>query len=326
MKYTFSSNLKQHIEGIIEQKNALGFPYIASERVLKNFDDFCLANFSEEQHLTKEIGQAWAVIRSGEKTSSFQNRIAPIRELAKYMNRLGFDAYFIPYDFTPRRKGRYVPHIFIDAELKQFFSATDRFGENERCRIRHIAVPVLFRLMYCCGLRPHEVRLIKKENIDLASGMLKIPESKGHKDRLVMISKDVLEICRKYYDKTKDEFPSSEYFFPAQLEHGNCYSANWVRKMFKICLATAGMTEFSGNKPRPYDFRHTFATKKMYEWMMEGKDLDAYLPYLSEYLGHTKFSHTAYYIHLVPEIFPHMAEMDFGQYEALIPEVDDSET
>jgi len=57
--------------------------------------------------------------------------------------------------------------------------------------------------------------------------------------------------------------------------------------------------------------------------MKSGKNLEAQLPYLSAYLGHSNFSQTAYYIHLVPEIFPHMAKMNFSTYEALIPEVED---
>ena len=45
------------------------------------------------------------------------------------------------------------------------------------------------------------------------------------------------------------------------------------------------------------------------------------LPYLSAYMGHANFSHTAYYIHLTPEIFLHMSQMDLSRFENLIPEV-----
>jgi hypothetical protein len=55
--------------------------------------------------------------------------------------------------------------------------------------------------------------------------------------------------------------------------------------------------------------------------MKEGKDIEAMLPYLSAYMGHERFSDTAYYIHLVPEIYPHMSQMDFASYEKLLPEV-----
>ena len=55
--------------------------------------------------------------------------------------------------------------------------------------------------------------------------------------------------------------------------------------------------------------------------MKEGRKLDNCLPYLSAYMGHAHFEHTAYYIHLVPEFFPQMSQMDMNRFSSLIPEV-----
>jgi integrase/recombinase XerD len=319
--HAFSSCYKRYLEGLVEQKRALGYPYLESERVLYTFDTFCREQFPNESVLTREIGQAWAVIRVGEKPSSFQNRMAPVRELARYINRLGLEAYVIPYDFGPRYARRYIPHIFTDTELKRFFAAADNMVENSRCRLRHLAVPVIFRLMYCCGLRPHEARLIQRQDFDLSAGELKVPESKGHKDRLVMVAPDVASLCRRYAEQAEIEFPDSVYFFPCQRTKGGCYAADWLRDVFDICWTASGIGGYTGNKPRPYDFRHTFATNRIYQWLHDGKSVESLLPYLSSYMGHSKFSHTAYYIHLVPQFFPHMAKMDFAKYEKLLPEV-----
>jgi len=83
----------------------------------------------------------------------------------------------------------------------------------------------------------------------------------------------------------------------------------------------AGVTEFEGTKPRVYDFRHTFATNCLYRWIREGKDADAMLPYLSAYMGHVMPNDTAYYIHLVPNVFDQIEKIDISSYEALLPEV-----
>jgi len=319
--HAFSSCYKRYLEGLVEQKRALGYPYLESERVLYTFDTFCREQFPNESVLTREIGQAWAVIRVGEKPSSFQNRMAPVRELARYINRLGLEAYVIPYDFGPRYARRYIPHIFTDTELKRFFAAADNMVENSRYRLRHLAVPVIFRLMYCCGLRPHEARLIQRQDFDLSTGELKVPESKGHKDRLVMVAPDVASLCRRYAEQAEIEFPDSVYFSPCQRTKGGCYAADWLRDVFDICWTASGIGGYTGNKPRPYDFRHTFATNRIYQWLHDGKSVESLLPYLSSYMGHSKFSHTAYYIHLVPQFFLHMAKMDFAKYEKLLPEV-----
>ncbi len=87
----------------------------------------------------------------------------------------------------------------------------------------------------------------------------------------------------------------------------------------------AGITASGGGLPRLYDFRHTFATHRLYQWMREGKDLMAALPYLSAYMGHAHMSDTYYYIHLVPGQLEAMSGYDFSKYEALLPEVECNE-
>lgn len=236
------------------------------------------------------------------------------------MLRLGINAYIVEPMVIPPAVKRQIPHIFTDSELSAFFTAADNLAYNERGKIRHLIVPVIFRLMYCCGLRPHEARLIKKKDIDFASNTLKISESKGHKDRVVVMPDDVSMLAEKYLSIIQEIFSENEYLFP-NWRVNSFFSPGWLNAMFLLCWNTSGIKSFSGNSPCAYSFRHTFATKRLYMWMKEGRDLEAYLPYLSAYMGHAHFSHTAYYIHLVPEFFPHMAQMDLSRYESLIPEV-----
>ena len=73
--------------------------------------------------------------------------------------------------------------------------------------------------------------------------------------------------------------------------------------------------------PRVQDFRHTFALNRLNLWVREGKDINAYLPYLSIYLGHADLSATDYYLHLVPDFFPVITERTEERFADLIPEV-----
>lgn len=68
----------------------------------------------------------------------------------------------------------------------------------------------------------------------------------------------------------------------------------------------------------PYDLRHNFATRTLMRWVEEGKDLNAYAPYLSTYMGHVTFNSTFYYIHLLPEKLGIQKLMDI---QGIIPEV-----
>ena len=102
MNPTFHCAFGQYISDFIQEKHTLGFPYIESGRILRCFDKFCTDNFPAEPTLSAEIGNAWAVIKPTEKSVSFQNRLGPVRELAKYMNRVGKTAYVIPPELSPK--------------------------------------------------------------------------------------------------------------------------------------------------------------------------------------------------------------------------------
>lgn len=317
----YVSKLGPYITQMVAQKRAVGYPYKESERVLYGFDRFCATGFPSTETITPEIGNAWAVIRPTEKTGSFLDRLAPVRELARYMNHAGTEAYIIPAGLAPVEAQRYIPHIFSLEELQRFFQAADSQPILPRSRLRHLQIPVIFRLMYTCGLRPHEARLIQKEHLNLTESTIFIPESKGHKDRMVVMPPEMKEICSKYYFYAVHEFPDSPYLFPCQRFKGAAYTASWLRTVFHLCWNEAGLGKVPGNAPRPYDFRHTFATHRLYQWMKEKRDLGALLPYLSTYMGHAHFSATAYYIHLVPDFFSEMSEMDLDIYGNLLPEV-----
>jgi len=57
------------------------------------------------------------------------------------------------------------------------------------------------------------------------------------------------------------------------------------------------------------------------KWVEEDRDLYAWLPYLSTYMGHSEFSNTAYYIHLLPERLMKTSAIDWARFSDLIPEV-----
>ncbi|WP_313232637.1 tyrosine-type recombinase/integrase [Tissierella praeacuta] len=314
----YSSNFSTHIEALIRQKHALGYPYEESERILLNFDRFCLNQFSAEHTLTKEIGLSWAIRRETEGINTFRNRMMPVRELARHLNRLGLEAYLIPMDLAPKAT-RYVPHIYTMDELRVFFDVLDCIPPKKNFPIRHLVIPTFFRLIYCCGLRPIEARKLRVEDVDLLNGRLQILESKGHKDRVVMLADDVLELCRHYHMEVCRIMPGRELFFPDS--NGKLYTKEWAEKTFRVQWAKTGIAQSGANPARIYDLRHSFVTHRLYLWMKEGKDVTVYLPYLSAYLGHAQLSDTAYYIHLVPGTFESMAGFDFSGRESLLPEV-----
>lgn len=213
-------------------------------------------------------------------------------------------------------------NIFNEAEIKAFFHGADSFRPHEKAPARHLVIPVFYRLLYCCGLRPAEARLLKKENVDLVRGSVYVVESKGHKDRVVAVADDLLQIMRSYSTLISEIYPDSDYFFPRYDGEGP-YTKRWTEEMFWRCFSMAGITAFEGPKPRVYDFRHTFATECICRWMREGRDIDAMLPFLSAYMGHARYEDTLYYVHMVPDFYERVGTVDRTAWEKLLPEVHD---
>lgn len=317
--HTFESLFAERLRGFVQQKNAVGFPYHESSRLLLDFDQFCLDRFPSETVLTKEICLAWAVRKDTEGNNTFRNRLMPVREFARYLNRCGELAFVLTPNFA--KKGpRHIPHIYSEEEITALWDVLDHLRPRKGYPIRHFVFPTLIRLLYCCGLRPCEARKLRVADVDLEKGRLDIVESKGHKSRIVMMADDVTEICRRYNETVSKIMPGRELFFPDS--NGNIYGKVGLEKTFRIAKAKAGIGTSGEYSPRLYDFRHTFATHRLYQWMHEGKDVTAMLPYLSAYMGHAQLSDTYYYIHLVPGLFETMAGFDYSASEHLLPEVE----
>jgi integrase len=263
----------------------------------------------------------WAERKPGEHVNYLRRRITPVRQLAKYMLGMGLEAYIIPAGI-PGKTIRYVPHIFTDVELQAFFTAVDQCQISPSSLARHLIIPVFFRVLYCCGLRSSEARRLSINDVDLDSGKLTIRQSKGHKDRSVMMSEDVLALCRIYQAKVSQILPDRTAFFPNPF--GQYYHGGMIDVWFHLFWEKTGLANVaSGNPPRVHNFRHTFAVKRLNLWVQEGKDLKAYLPYLSMVLGHAQLSGTDYYLHFVPEFFPLFKEKTLEKCAPLIPEVSD---
>ncbi len=323
MSTIFTSGLSDMITAFLEEKHALGYKYEENERYLRNFDKMCTERFPSINTVTKEAGFAWAIANSGENHGGFARRMSSVRELARFIIRSGKTAFVIPTEYGKVPSRNYIPYIFSKEELVLLFHAADKFRFSERYPANSLEIPVILRLLYACGLRPYEGRMILRENINLDNGTIFIPESKKMKDRVVTMDETMLSICQKYDNEIRMIFPNSEYFFPCYGKTQHCHNRHWLAEITRRCMLNASIIDGSrAIAPRPYDLRHTFATHTLYRWLKEGHNLNNCLPYLSAYMGHEQFQHTAYYIHLIPEFFPEIVPQIQDKLSYIIPEVE----
>lgn len=229
-----------------------------------------------------------------------------VRILCKYLHSNGYDA---PCAFhpAPHVNKCFVPHIFTKDEIERLFSAVDCTKESSESPLRHLVMPVLFRLLYTCGLRVSEALHLKVADVDLDAGVLAIYGAKGDKERLVGISDSMLAYMKSYRSNPLVTNAKSIYFFPAP--DGGFYDTSTIYDIFRKCLFDAGIPHRGrGKGPRLHDLRHSFAVHILNKWSSEGKDIYTCLPILRTALGHDRITTTEKYLRLVPEAYMEVTE------------------
>ena len=319
MSKRFSSAFAPKIEAMLEYRTARGYKEKSYLPALTKFDGFCLTNFPNTNELTNEVVHAWLDEAISEECA-FAIPATVIRQLGKYLAALGENSYILPERFTPKRS-RFTPYIFTDSELSLLFSQIDRLESPTNEPFFSEVAPVLFRLIYTCGLRPNEGRELKFENVNLNTGELLIANAKKSKERIVLMSDDMLGMCRSY-DVVRNVFAkNSVYFFPA-YDGGALSSAQIANMLTKAWTRAVGSLENPlPRSVRVYDLRHRFASACLNLWLDEERDLMVMLPYLRAYMGHDRLSETAYYIHILPENLVKTSAINWEAFNALLPEV-----
>ena len=308
---TFLEELMQDFQKMLDFRTSVGYATATYVSSVTPFIHFCGENYPEANCITQQMLDDWITHYSYKKKGTQAAFICLIRQYTKFIKSLGKEAFIPDSDYTVRRE-RYLPYVFTDEELTGFFDSADKIPTRNKKFQREIILPVLFRMMYCCGMRPSEPLRLRCEDVDLKTGSIYIRQTKKNKDRHIIMSNDLLDLCQKY-----DEIAGvREWFF--QRKDKIPYDTKWMTKHFHICWDRSGLIK-RGN-PRPYDFRHCFGSRNIIRWIDDGKDVMSLLPYLSSYMGHSQIRDTLYYVHLLPERLRNSAGIDWSQFDVIFKE------
>jgi integrase len=318
-KFEYNSYFKNHIQDFIELKQAIGYKYYTEAGRLKCFDSFILSKYPECTELTKEVILAWCSKTLYEAQANQCSRASIIRQFAKYLDAIGLKAYILPKSYYPAG-AQYIPYIYSSSELTRIFNETDKCHYCYECPYRHLIMPLIFRMIYICGLRASEARLLKIADVDLENGILTIYQSKNNNSRLVPMSNELTKRCQVYAKLAHPYSLAEDYYFAPSVDKpmtlGNLYK-NFRRFLWRARISHRGR----GNGPRVHDLRHTFAVHCLKKWVEQGYDLNAYLPILKTYMGHDSFTETAYYLRLTADVFPSLVLKLENKYPNIIPEL-----
>ena len=196
----YTSFLKEHLQNHVKLKQAVGYKYNTEAEHLQRFDRFISEYYPDVITLTKDIVLDWCSKKTYEAQANQCARASTIRQFAKYLDSIGIKAYILPNSYYPTEE-QYLPYIYTIDELTRFFAETDKCHYCYECSHRHQIMPVIFRMIYMCGLRASEARLLRVADVDLENGILTINHSKKDNDRFVPMSDILTEYCRSFVKK-----------------------------------------------------------------------------------------------------------------------------
>lgn len=178
-----------------------------------------------------------------------------------------------------------VPSLqrLLSEAYRQKESAGNTAYQN-RIACRDVAV---LELLFSTGLRVSELCSLKKCNINLIQGTLRI-YGKGAKERMIYLAnREVRDALLEYYKNFSEWIENGELFFYNRM--GKRLSEQSVRFMIRRYVEAAGLSEHI----TPHMFRHTFATLLLEE------DVD--IRYIQQILGHSSITTTQIYTHVAME-------------------------
>jgi site-specific recombinase XerD len=149
---------------------------------------------------------------------------------------------------------------------------------------------VALSLCYGCGLRAGEVVRLKVKHIDSAQKIIRIEQSKGRKDRNVMLSPETVDLLRQWW-KVRRGFDAhttplqERWLFPGR-KPGRPMTTRQLNRLFHEAANGAGIKK----GVTLHALRHSFAT----HLLEQGTDIRI----LQALLGHDKLETTARYTHV----------------------------
>ena len=150
-----------------------------------------------------------------------------------------------------------------------------------------LKIRVLLSLGYGCGLRAGEVVRLKVKHIDRAQNIIRIEQSKGRKDRNVMLPAETLDLLRQWWKARRSRYDAGipleeRWLFPG-AKPGRPMTTRQLSRLFHGAADGAGIRK----RVTLHALRHSFAT----HLLERGTDIRI----IQALLGHDKLDTTARY-------------------------------
>lgn len=314
-----TSEVGELCQDFLTLRRALGRKYDSEEKVLRQFVRHCEQEISDSI-LPEDSIYDWITTATNQSLKTRSNKASVLIQWAQYLFDLGYEPLRLP---TVRYSANtaFVPHIYTAAELQAIWNTVDHIKPSKVYPNLHRCIPVLFRLLYGCGLRIHEALQITLDDIDFTTNVITLRHAKLDKERLIPLSESLAKALSVYAaGQAKDMQPGAPLFY---YRKGCPLTQRSVYSRFRMTLQDSGIP-YQGQLrgPRLHDFRHTFAVSTMNRLVDQNNDIYVVLPILSAYLGHSGVKSTERYIRLTEERLSTITDTIGNTLSNIFPEVE----
>ncbi len=297
------------VDKYIEQRRALGWQLTVEARELARFAAYA-DKIGHQGPLTIELALGWARLADNRSRLYQARRLETVGTFARHL------ANYEPGTAIPSRgllgpaHQRVRPYIYSDYEIIRLMQEASQLSFMDG--LRALTYRTLIGLLASTGIRVCEALRLDRGDLDEASGILTVRDTKFHKSRLVPLHGSVTIALANFARERDRIIPHSacpRFFLSIR---GRPLLHSVVHYTFAK-LRRNVVFEGSGRlPPRLYDLRHTFATRRLLEWYRDDTDIANAIARLSVYLGHVKPSDTYWYLTGTPELLAVAA----GRFEA----------
>lgn len=290
--------LRGMVEDYVSVRRSLGFKLEDYPWMLHDFVDYL--EYAGASTVTAELAVAWAQLPGQDAHLSYlAKRLCVVRGFARHL--AAFDpATEIPSaDLLHHQACRATPYIYTEDDIAALMAAARSLTPE----LRGATYQTLIGLLTVTGARIGELIRLDRDDVELADAVLVIRYSKFNKSRELPLHASTVEALKAYTD-VRDRLcrkPKATSFFVSTVNNRLTYVT--VQHTFAIITRAAGLQARSARcRPRIHDIRHSFACATMLGWYRSDVDVEAHLPLLSTYMGHTRPESTYWYLSAVPEL------------------------
>ncbi len=286
----FAKMLAEKVQSYIELRRSLGYAFKKQAATLRAF-----VRHVESERLDGPLTKAMAldfVLSFIGAANGRAIRHGVLRRFCEYLAVYDARTEVLDRRAFPRSRAIPPPRILSDEEMALLIASCRQISPTIPQRGRTLAT--LVGLLASTGLRSGEALRLDRADVDLVGGILQIRRTKFRKDRLVPVHKTTLTALRQYVRHRDATFPVAKDCGFFLSSRGNRLSSAGLHVAFNAACKLAGLD--NGKPMRPHDLRHRFVVTRLATWHRENADVQALLPLLATYLGHVRYSDTAYYV------------------------------